>query len=92
MSLSSAKPGLKLAIESAFKAQLESAKSANTNKDVSAEELIANLAEALTNAIHDYVLSAEVVKIPTTFSTITSSAAGPGTGTGSVNTATGNLA
>ena len=92
MSLASAKSDLQQAIESAFNAQLEEASAAASNEDVSPEDLITKLAEALTNAIHDYVLSAEVVTAPTTFETTVATSGGAGTGNGSINTASGNLA
>ncbi|WP_341715120.1 hypothetical protein [Limnobacter sp.] len=89
MPLSAAKPGLKSAIESAFKAQLESAKGADTNKDVSAEDLITKLADALTNAIHDYVTQATVNVNP---GISVSTAGSPAAQTGATTSpGTGNL-
>lgn len=92
MSLSGAKSTLQTKIEEAFNAQLKEARDAASNEDVKPEDLITKLAEALTNAIHDYVLSADVVTAPTAFTTVVTTPAGPGSGQGSVNTATGKLA
>ena len=62
MPLSTAKPGLERAINAAFKGMLESAKT-NAMGDTSAAAAQSNidtLATALTNAIHNYVLQAQV--------------------------------
>ena len=60
MPLSTAKPGLQSGIEAAFKAVLSSAKTNAMESDANAEGNIAKLAEDLTNAIHRYVLQAQV--------------------------------
>ena len=92
MPLSVAKTGLKSEIESAFKAQLESAKAADTNKDVSAEALITKLAEALTNAIHNYVTQAQVNPgIPIQAAVQVAPPTGTGATTSGATTGTGSL-
>tara|TARA_B100000123_G_scaffold163523_1_gene121114 strand:- start:339 stop:656 length:318 start_codon:yes stop_codon:yes gene_type:complete len=62
MSLAAAKPGLERAINAAFKAMLTAAKN-NAMGDTGAAQAQSNidtLATALTNAIHSYVISADV--------------------------------
>ena len=89
MPLSIAKPGLKSAIESAFNAQLNESTGAESNKDVSPEDLISKLAEALTNAIHDYVTQATVNVNP---GIAVSTAGSPAAQTGATTSpGTGNL-
>tara|TARA_Y100001970_G_C13965718_1_gene715508 strand:- start:196 stop:450 length:255 start_codon:yes stop_codon:yes gene_type:complete len=60
MPLSTAKPGLKAAIEAAFKKQKDDALAAGEAADIDPDALIKTLAEELTKAIHDYVTSAQV--------------------------------
>jgi hypothetical protein len=59
MSLSNAKPGLQAAILAAFDHALQTAKNAGQN-DVSGQ-IRSDLAKDLTDAIHKYVASADVV-------------------------------